>query len=45
MIESFEVNWKMDERLTYADVNRCCAENSVKIEVDKALHMILGASL
>ena len=45
MIENFEVNWKMDERLTYADVKRCCADNSVEIEVDKALHMILGAFL
>ena len=45
LIENFEVNWKMDERPTYADVKRCCADNSAEIEVDKALHMILGAFL
>ena len=45
LIENFEVNWKVDERLTYIDVQKCCSDNGVELEVDKALHMILGAFL
>jgi len=45
LIENFEAHWKMDERMKYADIKRCCADNGMEVEIDKALHMILGAFL
>ena len=45
LIEHFENNWKHDEELTYADAKTLCEDEGLEIEVDKALHMILGAFL
>jgi hypothetical protein len=45
LIEHFENNWKPDDKLTYQDVKTLCSDEGLEIEVDKALHMILGAFL
>ena len=42
LIENFEVNWKMDARLNYAYVKRCCADKSVEIEMNKVFRTIFG---
>ena len=45
LIEHFENNWKPDDKLTYQDVKTLCLDEGLEIEVDKALHMIIGAYL
>ena len=45
LIEYFESNWIMDNRLTYDDVKRCCENKRLDVEVDAALHMVIGAFL
>ena len=45
LIEYFEANWKTDDRLAYADIKQCCNDKGLDIEVDKILHMVMGAFL
>jgi hypothetical protein len=45
LIENSEANWKVDERLKCADIKCLCMEKGLEVEVDKALRMIMGASL
>ena len=45
LIEYFESNWTMDEKLTYAQMVQCCTDKKMDIEVDSALHMVIGAFL
>ena len=45
LIEYFEEKWAMDSKLSYADMKQCVIDKSVDVEVDSALHRVLGASL
>ena len=35
----------MDQQLDYPTVKQCCAEKGVDLQVDCALHMVIGAFL
>ena len=45
LLELFEAEWSMDEKLDYEKVKRICEHKFVEIEVDSALHMVIGAFL
>ncbi len=39
--EHFENQWPVDTKLQYNDVNLCCQDKGLDMEVDKALHMAI----
>ncbi len=43
--EYFENTWIMDSRLMYDNAKKCCEDKGVDLEVDTALHMVIGARL
>ena len=45
LIEYFETTWTMDTKLTFQQMKQCCVDQGVDIEVDSALHMVIGALL
>jgi hypothetical protein len=45
LIVYFENQWSADSKLTYPDAKRCCADKNMNVDVDKALHMVIGAFL
>ena len=45
LIEYFESQWPADAKLTYEDMTKCCNDKGVDMEVDSALHMVIGAFL
>ena len=45
LLEFFEENWRMDERLSYTDVARLCGDRELDAQNDSALHMVIGAFL
>ena len=45
LLEYFEENWLMDERLSYKDVQNICEDREMGVQEDAALHMVIGAFL
>lgn len=45
LLEAFENNWTMEDRLTYDKVPEMCVSRDVQVEVDEALHVMIGAFL
>ena len=45
LVEYFDSAWIMDQKLSYEEIGNCCANRKLDIEVDSALHMVIGAFL
>ena len=45
LIEYFDSNWTMGQKLSYEEIDKCCANREVDVDVDSALHMVIGAFL
>lgn len=45
LIEAFENNWSMDDRLTAETAMEVCMTRNANIEIEEALHMVIGTFL
>ena len=43
IIEYFDCIWIMDQILSCEEIGKCCADRTLDIDVDSALHMMIGA--
>ena len=45
LLEYFEENWLLDERISYKDVQKICDDREMGVQEDATLHMVIGAFL
>ena len=45
LIKYFDSNWIMDQKLSYEETGKCCANSKLDTDVDSALHTVTGTFL
>ena len=45
LIEYFDSTWIMEEKVLNEEIGKCCVNRKLDIEVDSALHMVIGSFL
>ena len=45
LIEYFDSTWTMDQKLSYEEIEKCCADRKPDVDVDSALLMVMRAFL